>query len=372
MAPPAHPAEPRLKITSLTLLLLASCANPQDGLQFQDPAIETIRPALPGQLVTEVDPRIWCIHQDNAGDHWFGSNGNGVYRYSGQQTTHYTEADGLVGTQVRDIESDSRGNVFISTVSGVTKFDGERFTALEIIEQTDAADGWALEPDDIWLVSDPTIRGPLRYDGNRLWHLKLPTNPEGDRLRQMYPSAGFSHEGVYTIHKDRRGHMWFGTSGVGLYRYDGESLAWMYEEHLTTTPQGGAFGIRSIYEDRAGDFWICNTRNRFQISPRVKFEKGRNLLRYQTKPGLPTAGQNTDQNFTYYMAITEDQAGNLWMAAGSDGIWKFDGKTITRYPIGNRAYALAIYHDREGNLWAGTVDQGLYTLKDASFTPFKP
>ena len=166
--------------------------------------------------------------------------------------------------------------------------------------------------------------------------------------------------------------MWFGTANVGLCRYDGQTLSWMYEERLTTTPSGGAFGIRSVHEDRAGDFWVCNTRQRFEISPEVLLEDGHSLIKYEKKEGLPDAQSDTDKNFNYYPSMTEDDAGALWMACGEDGVLKYDGEDVTRYPIGDGAYALSIYRDHEGKLWIGTVEDGIYTFEGASFEPFKP
>jgi len=323
-------------------------------------------------VVTEIDPRIWVIHQGRNGDYWFGSNGNGVYRYDGQRIVNYTKADGLSGHQVRDIEEDAMGNVFISTTGGVSKFDGKRFAALELVEASPTKDGWELNPDDVWIVSYPGNHGPYRYDGEKLYHLKLSKSPAEDAYRAKYPDINFSPSSVYSIYKDRRGHLWFGTASVGLCRYDGQTLSWMYEERLTTTPSGGAFGIRSVYEDRAGDFWVCNTRQRFEISPEVLLEDGHSLIKYEKKEGLPGAQSDTDKNFNYYPSMTEDDAGALWMACGNDGVWKFDGKDVTRYTIGGGAYAISIYRDHEGKLWVGTVEQGIYTFEGASFEPFKP
>ena len=94
--------------------------------------------------------------------------------------------------------------------------------------------------------------------------------------------------------------MWFGTANVGLCRYDGQTLSWMYEERLTTTPSGGAFGIRSVYQDQAGDFWVNNTRQRFEISRDAKLEGKHGLVKYEKKKGLPSAQSATDKYFTYY------------------------------------------------------------------------
>ena len=154
------------------------------------------------------------------------------------------------------------------------------------------------------------------------------------------------------------GHVWFGTASVGLCRYDGQVLSWMFEDDLTTTPSGGAFGIRSIYQDRSGGFWICNTRQRFEISGPPIRKDGYSLVGYKEKPGLPKA-QPDEENFQFYSAMTEDSNGNLWMACGDSGVWRFDGKAVKRFPLGSDAYAISVYCDRGGTLWVGTLESGV-------------
>jgi len=364
----------RISHNSLALLLIAALST---GTSAQTPAAdETSHPSTSssGQLVAEIDPRIWVIHQGRNGDYWFGSNGSGVYRYDGQRLIRYTQADGLRCDQVRDIQEDAKGNIFVATHTGVSKFDGESFFPLDLVEAPPGGEGWVLDPDDVWILFDPGNYGALRYDGEKLYHLKLPKSPVHDAQAARHADAPgfFSPYSVYSIYRDRRGHLWFGTAGVGLCRFDGQTLSWMYEEQLTTTPRGGAFGIRSVYEDRAGDFWVCNTRHRFEISPEVVLEEGDSLIKYEKKEGLPRAQSDTDENFTFYPSITEDEAGALWMACGSDGVLKYDGADVTRYAIVDGAYILDIHCDRAGKLWVGTLNHGIYTFEGESFARFKP
>jgi ligand-binding sensor domain-containing protein len=350
----------------LIFLALSVCTQ----AECTPPTTQDAVPAT-GQVVDELDRRIWCSYQDRRGDYWFGSNGNGVYRYDGQRVIQYTRADGLGGDQVRDIEEDNEGNVFISTNSAVTRFDGTGFTTLDLVEAPADGSAWALDPDDVWLVFDPGRYGPCRYDGERLYHLTLSRSPAEDALSRS-PGRRFTPTGVYSIYKDRRGHMWFGTAGVGLCRYDGQGLSWVYEERLTTTPSGGAFGIRSVYQDRSGDYWICNTRQRFEMSTDITVLDGHRMVKYETKEGLPDARSDTDRNFDYFPSMTEDHEGALWMACGNAGVWKFDGEEVTKYGLSDGAWAITIYCDRRGKLWTGTVEHGVYTFGGESFELFVP
>ncbi len=146
----------------------------------------------------------------------------------------------------------------------------------------------------------------------------------------------------------------------------------MYEERLTTTASGGSFGIRSIFEDRNGDFWITNTGQRFEISPEVTDQDGFSLLQFKKKEGVPNAQSDTDKNFTYYPSITEDKAGALWMASGRNGVLKYEEKGVTHYPLPDGSYAFKIYCDHADTIWVGTTDHGLYRFDGKGFEQFMP
>ncbi|MFT5198822.1 MAG: ligand-binding sensor domain-containing protein [Planctomycetota bacterium] len=359
-----------LNATCLLLFLLA-CSGTQDSPPGEIRETARDQTITVGKTVKEIDPRIWKIHQDRKGDYWFGSNGSGIYRYDGKKVTQFTKADGLCGDQVRGIVEGADGRLFISTNGGVALFDGKSLTALEIVDMASDTEGWELNEEDVW-IANLGNSGALRFDGKKLHHLILPGLPAEQVLSERRPNSDFLFFAVYRIFKDSRGHIWIGTSGSGLCRYDGKSVSWMHEPALTTTPSGGSFGIRSIYEDKSGDFWICNTRQRFRMSPEIRVENGRKLIRFETKAGLPNAQLNEDKNFTYYHDIAEDKAGALWFASGSDGIMKYDGTSVVKYPLPEGVYALQIFLDQKGKLWLGTLEHGIFNFNGERFAPFKP
>lgn len=361
-----------MKVTAIILITLSACAL-RHTTTLEEQQSTAAPPSLAlGRVVQSMDPRIWVIHQDRNGAYWFGSNGNGVYRYDGQRLIQFTTKDGLAGHQVRDIEEDTAGNVFISTTKGISRFDGEQLTKLELVESQAGHNGWVLDPDDVWIVFDPGSYGVVRYDGKKLYHLKLPKSPTEDEHRDRFADAPgfFSPSSIYSIYRDRRGHLWFGTAALGICRFDGETHSWMYEEQLTTTPSGGAFGIRCVYEDSSGDYWICNTRHRFQMSREAKLKDGYRHIQYQKKRGLPDAESDTGKNFTFYPSMTEDAAGALWMACGSR-VLKHSGNEVSHYHLVDGAYAACIYHDRDGKIWVTTIEHGVYVFENGRFESFR-
>ena len=143
----------------------------------------------------------------------------------------------------------------------------------------------------------------------------------------------------------------------------------MHEDYLTTTPSGGAFGIRSIHEDRDGSFWISNTRHRFRIAGEPLDADGYSILVYEARAGLPDAASNADKDFNYVLDMAVGNAGALWLAC-ADGVWKYDGEVVTRFVLGEDAYAFKILCDDSGMLWVGTLEQGLFRFNGDTFESF--
>ena len=178
---------------------------------------------------------------------------------------------------------------------------------------------------------------------------------------------------MYTIYRDSRGHLWFGTADLGACRYDGKSFDWLYEDHLTNVPNGGSFGIRSIVEDKEGKFWICNTRYRYNVSP--SNPAGNGLVQYKQEKGIGDLKPLVGADDFYFAAVAQDNQRDLWMTTYGAGAWRYDGQRITRFPVedGSKgAHIQSIYKDNRGDLWLGTNDSGAYRFNGKAFEKFRP
>ena len=74
------------------------------------------------------------------------------------------------------------------------------------------------------------------------------------------------------------------------------------------------------------------------------------------------------------MSSTMDNTGALWMATLHDGVWRYDGKSTTHYPVkdGDKAITLfSIHQDNQGVLWLGTQSAGAYKFNGQSFEKFR-
>ena len=84
----------------------------------------------PKMILTQgvVSGNVGCELQDKAGNLWFSTSGEGVYRYEGKSFTNFTTKDGLNDNDVSAIIEDKAGNILFGTNAGICKYDGGKFS----------------------------------------------------------------------------------------------------------------------------------------------------------------------------------------------------------------------------------------------------
>lgn len=348
--------------TYLSVLLLfctiLSCAG-QSKADKHEKSIKRI-----GKLVPKLALNSHMIYQDRSQKYWFG-NENGLYSYDGEKLKLFTTDDGLSSHRILGVQEDKDGKVYFDTPDGVSKFDGEKFETLQLAEDQSQSKNWTMQADDLWFRMGWDRKGPYRYDGKFLYHHEFPKSKIEDQFYKDYPHVSFNPYSIYSMFKDSHGNYWFGTSDMGVYHFDGTKVRWMHESHLASMEGGGAFGIRSILEDKDGDFWICNTKYRFQIFTNgEKDPQAPNTLAYERKIGI----ENSTDDY-YFMSMLLDKNGMMWMT-NLDGIWKNDGNKMEPFFInykGKQITPASVYEDLNGTLWFGTTDAGMFKYIEGNF-----
>ena len=332
-----------------------------------------------GEVVLELGDSALVVYQDSRGAHWFGSDGNGVVRYDGTSLVRFTNAHGLSGNQVRQIQEDGDGHLYVSTVGppggfGISRFDGERFTTLVPVEAAGPGEGWELSPDDLWFQGFGTDDGPYRLDGETLVRLSFPRIALEDVFRARFPNVSYSPYNVYAMHRDRSGAMWFGTGNLGACRYDGRSFQWITEDELTELEDGPSLGLRGIVEDEDGTFWLGNLLHRYDVRPSAASSED-GAPWYRREPG-PVDAEAPDVGNAYFMSGLRDRHGVTWTATYAQGVWSYDGAQLTHHPVrdekGDVVTLFSIHEDRDGVLWVGSHAAGAWRLVDGRFERFRP
>jgi ligand-binding sensor domain-containing protein len=350
-----------MKLTTLLffsiLSILTSCNGQTSNSKNQSVLLKEIN--VKGDTVKEPGSSIMVIYQDKKNTYWFGSWETGVYRYDGKTLINYTTKHGLHNNRIDEITEDKSGNIYFTSChpnSTITKFDGKSFTNIVATPGNE----WKLEANDLWLRNAYQTEKVYRFDGNTFYELTLPKPP---KLNNPFE--------VYSIYKDIKGNIWFGTNPVGVCRYDGKSFDWITEEDVTEFRNEGANGVRSITEDKNGDFWF-NTENRYSVYDSITLKSNKFYTRHESIGSLD--GKNTS-GLKEYLSTVRDNKNNLWFVTYRDGVWKYDGTKITHYTVQANAKDItlfSIYKDNNGDLWLGTHENGAYKFNGKTFEKFKP
>ncbi|GAB5554044.1 MAG: hypothetical protein Sapg2KO_36350 [Saprospiraceae bacterium] len=340
-------------------MLFLACQGPKNAASNKN------NPLPIGQIVLQTPSNIWAIFQDSKGNYWFGSNGGGLYYYDRDVLVQITTKDGLIDQTIRGIQEGHLGNIFIETPKGISKFDGKSFEALNPIIASE--DQWKLMANDLWFNCNGNANDVYRYDGNKLYQLRLPRKDLETTLGINAVHQRYSPYTVFGIDKDISGNIWFGTVIAGAFRYDGTSFLWVGEKELSRLKDGREPGVRSMLEDKNGYLWLSNFKSKYKIEPE-------GATPYEKLPAIDQANELLKDRIPYFNSGLRDKDGNIWMTTFGGSLWKYDGETLYNYPLQEGtidAELISIFEDQQGMIWLGTNNMGVYRFDGKAFEQFE-
>lgn len=300
--------------------------------------------------------------EDHQGNLWFGTVGEGLVRYDGNEFVTFTVDDGLGSNTIRGILEDNDKNLWIATTGGLSRLDGGRLTTLTAYDvqdvtrtfgpQGDHRDLWDVIVDrhgNLWIA---TMDGVFRHEGGRFERFALPV--VGSKA-----VSEFTPRMVYCIYEDRDGDLWFGTDGAGVVRYDGSTM---------TVYSAEADGLCSdnvcaVFQDSSGAMWFGTSNGGVSRYDDLTFTTH-----------LRTEEYSRHHGWGRYMAILEDNRGDIWFGASYSvgGVYRYDGASFVHFGAGQgigRGGVPSIREDRDGTLWFGTT-AGVYHYDGKQFINF--
>ena len=157
--------------------------------------------------------RLTALCEDGEGGLWIGTEDSGVIRYKDGVFTTYTTAEGLPGDQVYEIHFAPESLLLVHTGKGVVRWDGAQFVPYTADNErfTRLQDGPSTVDDEGGLWTNDS-------SGFYRW------TPAGGVA--FYPVRGGLPESVliYATYRDRRGVIWLGAAGAGVFKLQGSEL----------------------------------------------------------------------------------------------------------------------------------------------------
>jgi signal transduction histidine kinase/ligand-binding sensor domain-containing protein len=318
--------------------------------------------------------KITSITQDRFGYMWFVDQGHSsIIKFDGYKMKSYShdpsDSNSLDNKTVEGIASDSSGYIWVTTGTGVDKFDPvtEKFIHFRYNpSESGGRASSAILIDHLGIVWVGTSKGLDQLDQKTGKFIHY-THKDND-------TTSLSCDIVRCLYEDHKGVLWVGTGWEfeskikegGLNRFNRKTGTFTRYMHDPKNPNS-LIGdkVRAMFEDSRGVFWVGTDGDGLHIMDRKKgtFER----LIYDpthpeklSRPPLKT-GKDWADHITF---ITEDGAGAIWIGTFYAGLVRYDPitKEITHYDSTGKSRpkgftdnsSWCAYKSRDGVLWIAT------------------
>ncbi len=221
-----------------------------------------------------------AIHRTPDGLLWLATMGGGVARWDGEQLHSFGKAEGLTDAFALCLGEDREGRLLVGTATqGLFRLEVDRFVTMGTRRPADRVQALLLDdtgtvwagtskglfhqaPDGTWLASPgpPLAVHGIANGGDTLWAatdmglFHLPLNGEH---RILSPSPGMPVVKATSVVRDRKGTLWVGTEGHGLYRVGRHSL-----DSVGLGDGLPSLAVEQVLLDAFDDLWV-GTRQGF-------------------------------------------------------------------------------------------------------------
>lgn len=320
------------------------------------------------------DAEEYHVYEDNRGIVWVNMKGCGFGYFDSASVTlkpFYNEPgasnhrlSNMVSAEFYDAAA---GISWLSTDEGGLEkivFHPNDFTHTKLVNNT-------------FLKAENEVRGIFYDSKDRLWvatkarKIYVSHNEKPININELFIHATLPAVAVYTIIEDRKGNIWLGTKGDGLFKaepVDNKRDRYTVRHFVTDSKDLFAISSNSIYtllEDKRGRIWVGTFGGGINLvdetGPKIKFYNPKNRLKF-----YPTDACNKVR----HMALDAD--GSIWIGT-TDGLLLFDpesqnffGSHFIRYgKIPGKKESLGdndvqfIYRDHTNTMWVLTSSGGL-------------
>jgi len=309
---------------------------------------------------------VMSLFEDSNGLLWIGTKGKGVGKYDGHELIFLTMEDGLCGNDVTNIIEDNEGNIWFGTYTDMCKYNGGNFVSFQKDSDGKPALGWGWKDvkkdklDDIWIN---THHGMFIYSSKSSLTLKKQFKEwfAPFDLSQKENSSFCNTPGLVSMDLlDSKGNRWFGTDGLGVFKYDGNAY-----EHFTKNDGLRSNNISSIVEGNDGKIWFSCIEG---LQPDNNANGGVAYYEQGEIFNFLNTNMFTDESF---YEVFVDSNNNTWLISSENGVYKYNGIEFTLYElphdfiIQNDFGIQTIFEDSRNRIWFG-FNGGLFRLDQDS------
>ena len=280
--------------------------------------------------------KIFCLDADESGVIWIGTE-RGLVKFENNKFIRIAAEPDLSNPAVLALQSTRSNGVWITTQGGLRKYQNG-------VMQRGEFDPEASQRSAPFVGVFEDRRGSLWGFGDTY----LLNVSEGRRFN-YFRGGGATLLQVWSICEGRPGELWIGTSGQGLFHFDGNRF------RAVDVREGQKHsGVRAVCLDRDGNLWVGTQRGLLQLRERN--------VRWFDGPGSAAT------------SLAEDWNGRVWAGFENGGLFMGKGGSLEPASAGgtlaSQNLVTTLGFGGDSSLWVGTLGNGLFRAKDNRVTQY--
>jgi ligand-binding sensor domain-containing protein/serine phosphatase RsbU (regulator of sigma subunit) len=284
--------------------------------------------------------------EDNLGNVWLGSFGNGLVKLS--QSTDgegkiaiYNQESGFSTDNVKIVYEDNEGNIWSGNYGdGITQISPKLFSLKSYNKTVFGSSIFSICRDEqvTWLGTE---KGLLKIE-----------EVNGKVVKFYGKGSGLAEDTITAISRQDEKEIWIGTDKSGLFRLNtGSDRIVRY-----ALGEGNLENSITTIACQQGVVWAGTKKGLCRINPASNDSKWYSV----SQGGLPNNWVNS---------IFSDSKGLLWVSTGSSVLAYIKNGKVTRIPLRSAPGLMTlgpIAEDTLSRIWVGTRGNGLYILESDS------
>jgi ligand-binding sensor domain-containing protein len=321
--------------------------------------------------------QVRSIEQDHLGYLWIGTLG-GVSRFNGTSFDNFSKQDGLHNNQVNSIYQLNNQSIALGAIGGLSIFDGHTFETILFPEAQRTAQVNHMYEDGenrLWVGTEKGLLCLKNGTWISLEHIS--DFPGNTHIKRIAPTSNglliACKEGICALREEdcswELKDTQLGASIMDFYQSGsqwwiatiGKGLIIYDQKELQSFgPEEGlrSRNISGIESDGKGGAWLKSRDGLFHFDGKSMFSE------YSDKEGLSTSDVR---------ALCVDKQGILWLGTNGGGLQKFTGESFRYYTTeqglsGN--IVMSVVMEQDSTWWFSTYDNGITRKRGEEWTSF--
>lgn len=281
----------------------------------------------------------------------------GLCNTSNVQFRSIDREQGLSNNQVNCLHKDSKGFMWIGTMSGLNRYDGTDFRIYEN------------KPEDSLSLHDNFVVKIIEDPNGILWILSINSslcfyNPKSDSFtgenELLKKNISIPRNNISDIYTDKDKNVWVANAFFGVYVYNSKSDSILW---LNNSPGDSCSivsnNISTVAQNSSGDYWLIN---RSGILEKLDYHSLKVVERVAVFQGLI---EDSGENFRLFI----DKDDDVWIYSESRSLgaicYNPRLKLKTKYLTGQTKHKISnntvkgIVQDSQNRIWIGTDHGGI-------------